>query len=293
MKATMYLVVIISLTFYHANAQTANYNFDFEDWHTDNLGQERPSQWELIDWNGNIRSQLHGTQKSTKSYSGNYAIIVHRWYVVDRDGLKMKHAIAQKPNYLNGFYTYTDVALAVHPDSVAVNDIATITAYFTKWNTVLNRADTIGYGYQELSAASGYTPFSCTITYTTTDQPDSFEIYIRPTKFYSGIGCKTNSDCSFLTVDNLSFSNTTSIESADVANEKMRIYPNPAKGELFINIQPGVIVQKMYLADIIGRIVMTQEGNIQKINLSHLRAGNYFLKLQTKEGSVVKKIVVE
>jgi hypothetical protein len=292
MKAIMYLM-IICLPFQYASAQTPRYNFDFEDWYTDSLGSERLEHWDHIGWNDNILYQLHGTKKSTNSYSGHYAITIHRWYVIDKDALRLKQPISGKPNSLNGFYTYTDAVLAVHPDSNAVNDIATVTAYFMKWNTLSNSRDTIGYGYQELSATAGYRPFSCAITYTTSDYPDSFYIYIRATKSLPGMGCKTDPDCSFLTVDNLSFSNAISIDAADAANNKISIYPNPARQELFIRVHPDVIVQKMYLADIMGRVVMIQEANIQKIKLNHLSPGNYFLKLQTNEGWVVKNIVVE
>ena len=290
----MYLIIITFLPLYYANAQVTNSNFDFEDWYIDSLGKERLDQWEHIDWEGNIRHQLHGTKKSMQSHSGNYAVTLHRWYVIDKDALRLKHTISQKPNFLNGFYTYTDAALAVHTDSNVVNDTATVTAYFTKWNPVLNVSDTIGYGYQELSAATSYTPFSCAINYTTIDQPDSVHIYIRPTKFYRmRLGCKTNSDCSFLTVDNLSFSIATSVSTAGAANNKMSIYPNPAREALFIKAHPDVIVQKIYLTDIMGRIVMTQKGNIKTIDLSHLSSGHYMLKLQTNEGFIVKKILVE
>lgn len=289
----MYLISVISILFHYANAQTANYNFDFEDWYMDSLAEERLDQWEHIGWNDHILSQLHGTEKTTQSYSGNYAVTIHRWYMVGMDALRLRHATSQKPNYLNGFYIYTDATLAVHPDSSGVDDIAIIAAYFTKWNTVLGRSDTIGYAYQEVLAATGYTPFSCAITYTSVDQPDSFNIYIRPSKFLSGIGCKTGSDCSFLTVDNLSFSNTTSINDAHVTNNQLSIYPNPGKEELFIKAPSDVIIQKMYLVDMMGRVMMTQEGNTRKINVGYLSPGSYFLKLQTDDELILKKVAIE
>lgn len=293
MKRMIYLMIIVNLILpQYADAQTANYNFDFEDWYTDSNGQQRLNQWQFINWSGDTVDQFHGVQQSMQSQSGNYAVTVHRWYMIDKTGLKLKNTISQKPIYLNGFYKYTDAFLSAHPDSSTVDDVATVTVYFTKWNTILNRLDTIGYGYKELPAATGYIPFSCAITYPTIDQPDSFYIYIQPTKYHSGLGCKDSSECSFLTIDNLSFSNTTAIIDADL-NNKISIYPNPAKEELVIHTDPAIVVQKYSLADIMGRIVFTQVGDIKKINLNHLSPGNYSLMLETNKGSLAKKIVVK
>ena len=265
-------MVMACLAFTHASAQIAAYNFDFENWYKDSAGEDRLDIWEHIDRNGNIRQQLHGTVKSAQSYSGSYAVTLHRWYMVDSDDLKMKNAISQKPRYLNGFYKYTDVVLSSHPDT-AFDDTATVTLYFTKWNHISGEEDTIGYGYSKLSVTSGYIPFSCPITYVNAVQPDSFYIYIRPSKYTFGVGCKDNPDCSFLTIDNLSFSNTTS--SGNILQEKttLKIYPNPANEWILLEGASGTLTVRIYNAS--GICQTKQEAKEGKVNVEHLPPGLY------------------
>ncbi|HTN45673.1 MAG TPA: T9SS type A sorting domain-containing protein [Flavipsychrobacter sp.] len=293
MKTLVSLFIISYLFLAHARAQTGNYNFDFENWQLAAPNDVRLDQWTHIDRDGKTwPSLLHGTKISRQSYTGKYAITIHRWYMITYDGISLRSSISHKPLYLNGFYKYTDVTVQTTPDTV-LDDTAKVTIYFTKWNSMSNQTDTVGFGYQELHMSMNYAPFSCRISYpVTAGQPDSFYIAIQPTKHWSRVMCKDSSDCSFLTVDNLSFANTTAVR--DKVNENfIKVYPNPAKDRIFIDSELSLPIQRISLVDVTGRILLEKDGNVRQINLSQVMPGTYFLKLQTSEGLLVKKLIVE
>ena len=87
---------------------------------------------------------------------------------------------------------------------------------------------------------------------------------------------------------------TTGIE--EILAEKLMIYPNPAKKELFIKSE--LPVKKIELLDLTGRTVETWhaaslQNSATTINLSALPQGVYMLKIYTDSGVAVKKVVKE
>jgi hypothetical protein len=87
---------------------------------------------------------------------------------------------------------------------------------------------------------------------------------------------------------------------------KLRIYPNPTTGELRIEVagQARNDVVNVEIFDVFGR-QMSQisrhcgldpqpKSHISnQIDISHLPAGVYFVKIRTEAGEVVKKVVKE
>ncbi len=79
----------------------------------------------------------------------------------------------------------------------------------------------------------------------------------------------------------------------DVANSlEISIYPNPAQEELTISNTSGIVLEKMQIIDAVGRIV--QIGTLEKnnvINISSLRRGIYFLKVESQNSASVIKFI--
>jgi len=71
------------------------------------------------------------------------------------------------------------------------------------------------------------------------------------------------------------------------------LIPNPTTGEL--RIESGQVeVDKVELLDIVGRVIFSQNfisSLHQKIDISHINSGIYFVKITTDIGEVVKKVV--
>ncbi|MDR0207152.1 MAG: T9SS type A sorting domain-containing protein [Bacteroidales bacterium] len=72
------------------------------------------------------------------------------------------------------------------------------------------------------------------------------------------------------------------------------IYPNPTNGELEIEYK-NLLINKIEVFDIKGKIVLSSLFNIlsahHRINISNLNSGNYFVKVFTTQGEIVKKVV--
>ncbi|MCL2436079.1 MAG: T9SS type A sorting domain-containing protein [Lentimicrobiaceae bacterium] len=63
------------------------------------------------------------------------------------------------------------------------------------------------------------------------------------------------------------------------------IFPNPAKDYLYFNTE-----RKFEIIDILGKTVLISEKAVQSVNISHLKAGIYFIKF---EGKQARKFVKE
>jgi len=104
------------------------------------------------------------------------------------------------------------------------------------------------------------------------------------------------SDCAWL--DNIVFpATTTIIDINEIAgNDNLIIYPNPSDGIIYLNstILQKASVVKVY--DMDGRILYNKElhrmEGILKLDLNHSGAGLYFVKIQSENGVVVKKLVI-
>ena len=73
------------------------------------------------------------------------------------------------------------------------------------------------------------------------------------------------------------------------------IYPNPTKSQINVIIKPQLEINKWVILNSLGQEVMILE-NISRnnrINLIQLPKGFYFLKIETKENIIVKKIIRE
>jgi hypothetical protein len=88
------------------------------------------------------------------------------------------------------------------------------------------------------------------------------------------------------------------LEIEDYSQDKMMIslYPNPTNGEL--RIESGKLrVENMELFDIYGRKQNVSVENLSsvesRLDISHLSAGIYFMKIYTEIGEVVKKVLKE
>ena len=69
------------------------------------------------------------------------------------------------------------------------------------------------------------------------------------------------------------------------------IYPNPTTGEL--RIENGeLIIKNVELFDMHGKkILNSQLSTLNSLDISHLSAGMYFVRITTEKGVVTKKIV--
>ena len=89
-------------------------------------------------------------------------------------------------------------------------------------------------------------------------------------------------------IDNFTVSQVLATQS--FLNDVIKVYPNPVNSVLSIDSNNSFEVKSIAVTDINGRIVKNQIGSLSQINLSDLNTGIYFVKIETNEGSVTKKI---
>ena len=73
-------------------------------------------------------------------------------------------------------------------------------------------------------------------------------------------------------------------------NEKLNLYPNPSDGKF--RIETDLNYSSIIIKNNLGQIVM--QFNIistDVIDLSNLSVGVYFVAVETKEGTIIKKII--
>ena len=86
--------------------------------------------------------------------------------------------------------------------------------------------------------------------------------------------------------------------SHDELNQNIRIYPNPTSGYINLRIDiPGVTVHGVSITDITGRtIARTTDVSSQypmRFGTENLPDGVYFIRIETSEGIINRKIVVK
>ncbi|MCL2435332.1 MAG: T9SS type A sorting domain-containing protein, partial [Lentimicrobiaceae bacterium] len=93
-----------------------------------------------------------------------------------------------------------------------------------------------------------------------------------------------NSNGNFL-LTRLNIPPAVSVKEQDNSFATQVIFPNPATDQLYFKKE-----SKFEIMDIQGRILLKSEKFVQSVNVSHLRAGVYFIKFDDKQ---VRKFVKE
>jgi hypothetical protein len=86
-------------------------------------------------------------------------------------------------------------------------------------------------------------------------------------------------------------------------NSSIKVYPNPTTGELTIDASTSsatygeLTINNVEVFDIYGKLLSSHHlipsSSNHLLNISHLTAGVYFIKISTEEGEIVRKIVKE
>lgn len=69
-----------------------------------------------------------------------------------------------------------------------------------------------------------------------------------------------------------------------------KIYPNPVNN--ILNIKTNEVVEIIEIYDLTGKSVLNKSNNLERVNVSELYYGIYFLKIKSNNYSVIKKIMI-
>jgi hypothetical protein len=293
---TTFIIALTTLLISSVRAQIPNAGF--ESWTT--VGTyETPNQW------GNMNpataaTGIFTTLKGNPGASGNYFIKLTTKDVggtvtpgIIVSGLlntatwqpKSGFAYTDRAEKLTGKYQYMGYN----------NDVATISAWLTKWNTNLNKRDTIASLKNNTSGmVHVWTSFGIPFVYKSTENPDTAVIMISS----SSVSPKKNS---FIWVDDLSLDGlVTSLKTADPL-DGLEVFPSPAIKEVNVAFNSkNFFKAKLQILDVVGNVINNtaidvQPGaNLFKTDLSKLKAaaGMYFVCLRTPEGVITRKFII-
>lgn len=73
--------------------------------------------------------------------------------------------------------------------------------------------------------------------------------------------------------------------------DKIKVYPNPSNGEIFISFENTIQLLNYEVYDLNGRLLIKNEMKRTEINISELNRGVYLLRIETDKGPIIKKIV--
>ena len=95
------------------------------------------------------------------------------------------------------------------------------------------------------------------------------------------------SGINYLALDNISFEDII-LPISNIQEEEIKIYPNPTEGEIEII---GIDNLEVKIIDAFGRIVSEQTVFNQKIDISELPGGIYYISINTNNKQITKRII--
>jgi hypothetical protein len=252
-------------------------NGSFDNWNTYDTF-EMPDSWVTMDSLMTVFRNKNFVSRSPDAYSAPYAASIHSRLLVSTymAGVMSTYIPCQgRPTSLSFYYKFTQTALE---DTVFANIVLQ--------KKTSSGLITVGLGkFSTYSSVSGYTRCEVPITYYTADIPDSAGIL-----FQCGNGFTTQTGGSELLVDDVKLEYTPTAIHHVSPKAEFTIYPNPAASTLRIDGIEGSCTVTLY--DMPGQEILTMQltGNANSMDISHLPAGTYLVKVSNGKLPAVKLI---
>ncbi len=292
-----------------AQAQTIA-NLNFENWAIRN-GAEAPANWRNSDDYLLAALQQQGypggyvltgaVTKTTTAHGGTYAANLANQSIALLGGAVFPGVLVLGskvgPEGIGGVpYTTRPAQMQFYYQfSGAAADSALAIVYVT--NTVAGQPNPLGVGLQVLAPTTGsYALASLPIAYTSSAAPDSVRIL-----FISG-NSRNRTVGASLKIDDVALVGTALATRADATlQEKLAVAPNPStdgRFSLSAPDAPALASAALTVLDLTGRVVRQQPAlavpsPTRELDLSSLRAGIYLLRLDSKDGALVRQLTIK
>jgi hypothetical protein len=216
MKNTLLLLLFLP---FFGFGQTIT-NGSFEDWDTtyfngtSNLlgtsyNVENPIWGDLSAWEESFSN--FGMSQTTDSYDGDYALILHNWYISSYEDVHYYGSLNSNPTYFTFYYKYfADTYLLTNTSPQAIVSICLYT----------NNQDTVAFSSFRLDTISEYTKFEIQLNYLNNLITDSVHIMLKNSDLICNSG-PNGGVCNLFYVDALEFSNTTTIKEIQNSNKTL------------------------------------------------------------------------
>lgn len=241
-----------------------------------------------------------GTIAQQIGLSGNYPVFINTSSKIEYLGLAQ--TTASNCNFFSDPKTYYSL-----PFSYGSLSIDTYSS--TTWTGTVN---TIADGTGVLQLPSGTYSNVLKLTFSTFDTDGSMNVSVVENQYFSAISKFPLLVVFSYTLSSPSSTNTTigkgghlnafvSTSTKKALNEKaFSVFPNPVTNEeLFVKPENNNPISRMEIINILGQKAMsiqlhqTSGNEIERINVTSLKAGIYYLAISTAEGTSTKKIIIE
>jgi Flp pilus assembly pilin Flp len=125
----------------------------------------------------------------------------------------------------------------------------------------------------------------------TNEENSGFSVSISSSGETVVIGSPYNNDTGTLSGQVRVYDLSSVLSTESFKLDYFNIYPNPAQNSINIELNQGVILEKINIYNALGQFMSTTKN--LKINTSNLTSGIYFIEIETNEGKSAKKIVIE
>lgn len=300
-------------------------NATFETWSSP-YGVEAPASWLTTDdvyasYFGVARGtyNLGAVSKSTDAHGGSYAVKLTSTVA------SYNNAAVTIPGEVvlgarAGLYEYLGLPLGGAPYTArptqmqffykfsgALADSALALVYFTK--TTNGKPTVIGLGGQYLAPATAYTAATVSISYTDTTIPDSVHVVFA--SGYSQLLYKKPQQLPFpanitagatLLVDDVALTGAPlAVRATATVQDLLTVAPNPSPGGHFVISSPDkpeLAASPLQVLDALGRAVVQQPAQVtpsgpRELDLSSLSTGIYLLRLDSRQGTIVRQLTVK
>ncbi|RYD97193.1 MAG: T9SS type A sorting domain-containing protein [Sphingobacteriales bacterium] len=308
------ITLIISLLLISFALKAQDYNLDFENWagvlqpvmnSTDSCtlpanAASNPFDTRLNAWTGN-----NGVLRTTDAHSGSYAAIVAIWYANTTGKLILGQCGAiNVPGYspckqhfssriygVSGYYKYLVDSFMPRDvqDTRAVGYIKTF-----KVNPSDQSVTVLSFDSLVFNRANTYQSFQLPVTYADSNHlPDSVSIWFESQN--NAPGGLTCAYAHFLYLDELTF-NFSPMPAGlgkPAFKKKVNLYPSPANGTVNLEYGNELQVERIWLSDLSGRKIKTFDPRAKSLPVKVYPAGVYLLHIQSRQGLISEKIVLE
>lgn len=303
MKKVLLLTFIFLCIFSQQQIHAQNLpNYDFENWASDGTFFN-PVSWGTSNFSAmSIISFNTVFQETSDLYSGNScAKLVTVEQNIGGDIVKVAGLITlgyfdvnfatrkavvkggipctSRPGLFSGYYKYSSSGI----------DSCIMSIYLTKYNTISNRADTLGLGIYSSSNQSEWTYFEAPVNYSSSENPDTMNIVILSSDTSLFVAGST------LYIDQLAIDVATSNNDIPVKNELYSVYPNPANDILNIELYTSIETFCKYSILNSSGVSVKQSDiykNNEPVDISSFAPGIYFIKLTLKNHEYKESFII-
>lgn len=245
-----------------------------------------PNLVEFYNWGGTVHSYPFTILDSTFSFidyyiQSNYCLSIEREYLI------------YNSNNQGAFCTQTIIVNDTYPPEIYPSNI--IDTVIT-----LDSLPKIIENIEELSSLGVWLDDNCEIVafYLESEIVDTTQSVVSIERTYHAEDYCGN--LSLFTHTILITHITSSNGLVNESNLSLEVYPNPSRGKLYVKIESGSVKKyQLQLLNNLGQEQFIKEIETwnsiheEKINISNLPKGNYFIKVFNEENSQVKKVVLQ